>query len=144
MCRPFGYCRYGSTLIHRPKMELRAIQPLIRPRLLPIWNRSPCVAFTKCRYSRPFTLQSTISPTSIGSSAEMGTTVQSCPDSILPTIELPRGRKLTVSPAINLAMYCVAHPINEIHSLSKNVCISSNGLRSNQSLRIESYILCPS
>src|SRR5262245_13390556 len=40
-----------------------------------------------------------------------GSTVQSWPESILPCIELPRGRKCTVSPAWSRAMCPDAHPI---------------------------------
>lgn len=31
----------SSTVTHLPKMEFPVIQPLMRPRLLPIWNRFP-------------------------------------------------------------------------------------------------------
>jgi hypothetical protein len=32
---------YVSTRTQRPKIERAVIQPLIRPRLLPTWNRGP-------------------------------------------------------------------------------------------------------
>src|SRR5438477_12599381 len=44
--------------------------------------------------------------------ASAGATVQSCPDSILPDMELPRGRNDTVSPLRSLSMWPVAHPMN--------------------------------
>lgn len=45
----------SSMLTHLPKMPLCPIQPLMSPRLLPIWNLPPWIAFTMCRYSLPFT-----------------------------------------------------------------------------------------
>lgn len=41
----------------------------------------------------------------------MGWTVQSCPDSIFPDIEFPRGRNETVSPVLNFWMCPDAQPI---------------------------------
>src|SRR4051812_46412952 len=91
-------------------MQFPETHPLIRPRLFPIWNRSPWIALTRCRYWRPFTLHRTMSPTFRDAGA-IGSTVQSCPDSILPFIDCPRGRNWTVSPRWSCAMYSVAQPI---------------------------------
>src|SRR5262245_22466423 len=38
-----------SILVHLPKMPFSPTQPLIRPRLFPIWKRLPWIAFTRCR-----------------------------------------------------------------------------------------------
>lgn len=51
-----------------------------------------------------------MSPTS-SSSGFTGATVHNCPDSILPLIELPRGRNCTVSPFFSRSIYGVAHPM---------------------------------
>jgi len=42
------------------------------------------------------------------SAGATGVTVQSCPDSILPAIEFPRGRNCTTQPALKSAMCRVA------------------------------------
>src|SRR5262249_7498774 len=46
-----------SILVHLPKMLFSPTQPLTRPRLFPIWKRFPWIAFTRCRYCLPFTLE---------------------------------------------------------------------------------------
>src|SRR5262245_45029420 len=51
-----------------------------------------------------------MSPT-LSAAASTGTTVQSAPESILPVMELPRGRNDTVSPFCSFTMYCDAQPI---------------------------------
>ncbi len=63
-----------STLVATPKMARRPTHPLMPPRLLPIRNRSPCRALTRCRYSRPRHRTRTMSPTA-GSLSPRGTTV---------------------------------------------------------------------
>ena len=56
-----------------------------------------------------------MAPTRSAAWSAIGTTVQSCPEAILPTIELPRGRNETVSPAFRRSMWCVAaHPMGAI------------------------------
>src|SRR5262249_37925962 len=95
--------------MHLPKIECGPIQPLMPPRLLPIWKRSPWIALTMCRYSAPCTRQSTMSPTA-SCAGSTGATVQSRPESILPFMELPRGRNDTVPPSCGRAICCVAQP----------------------------------
>ena len=52
---------YGASAISRPKIWRRVIQPLMPPRLFPIWKRSPWIALTRCWNWLPFTRQSTMS-----------------------------------------------------------------------------------
>jgi hypothetical protein len=95
--------RAHSIRMHFPKIEFGPTQPLIRPRLLPIWKRPFAIALTRCRYSLPATLHKTISPT-LSVATLTGATVHSWPDSIFPVIEFPRGLNETVSPALSLAI----------------------------------------
>jgi hypothetical protein len=74
-------------------------------------------ALTRCRYWLPFTRHSTISPTE-GTWSPSGSTVQSCPLSILPTMLLPRGRNCTVSPRASRAMWPSAHPMTSCSNRS--------------------------
>ncbi len=98
-----------STLVATPKMARRPTHPLMPPRLLPIRNRSPCRALTRCRYSRPRHRTRTMSPMA-GSLSPRGTTVTWSPSLTLPVMECPRGRTMTVSPLESFSIAAPAQP----------------------------------
>ena len=73
-----GGSGHHSILVHLQKTPFSPTQPLIRPRLFPIWKRFPWIAFTRCRYCLPFTLHSTMSP-ALTVTVSTGSTVQGVP-----------------------------------------------------------------